>query len=105
MVLQPFVGPWPLFQFLNLFTQFVRLLVWGIRPSQGRYLHTEQHTQNKRTQTSMPEVGFEPTTPVFERAKTVHASDGGATVIGSLTRIVLENWVTFKRQMDFNSPN
>jgi hypothetical protein len=39
-------------------------------------------TQNKRTQTSMPGVGFEPTTPVFERATTVHASDRGATVIG-----------------------
>jgi hypothetical protein len=30
----------------------------------------------------MPEVGFEPTIPVFERAKTVHASDRAATVIG-----------------------
>jgi hypothetical protein len=27
-------------------------------------------------------VGFEPTIPVFERAKTVEASDGAATVIG-----------------------
>jgi hypothetical protein len=30
----------------------------------------------------MPRVGFEPTTPVFERAKTVHNLDGGVTVIG-----------------------
>jgi hypothetical protein len=30
----------------------------------------------------MPRVGFEPTTPVFERAKTVYASDRAATVIG-----------------------
>jgi hypothetical protein len=30
----------------------------------------------------MPRVGFEPTIPVFERAKTVHALDGAATVIG-----------------------
>jgi hypothetical protein len=29
----------------------------------------------------MPSVGFEPTTPVFERTKTVHALDRGATVI------------------------
>jgi hypothetical protein len=28
-------------------------------------------TQNKRTQTAMPQVRFEATTPVFERAKTV----------------------------------
>jgi hypothetical protein len=31
----------------------------------------------------MPRVGFEPTIPAFERAKTVHALDGAATVIGS----------------------
>jgi hypothetical protein len=33
-------------------------------------------TQNKRTQTSMPLVGFEPTITVLERAKTVRAQDG-----------------------------
>jgi hypothetical protein len=32
----------------------------------------------------MPEVGFESTIPVFERAKTVHALDGAATVIVKL---------------------
>jgi hypothetical protein len=30
----------------------------------------------------MPRVGFEPTIPGFERAKTVHALDCAATVIG-----------------------
>jgi hypothetical protein len=30
----------------------------------------------------MPRVGFESTTPVFERAKTVHVLDRAATVIG-----------------------
>jgi hypothetical protein len=30
----------------------------------------------------MPRVGFEPTIPVFEREKTVHALDHAATVIG-----------------------
>jgi hypothetical protein len=30
----------------------------------------------------MPRVGFEPTIPMFVRAKTVHASDRAATVIG-----------------------
>jgi hypothetical protein len=30
----------------------------------------------------MPRVGFEPTIPVFERAKTVHALDCAAIVIG-----------------------
>jgi hypothetical protein len=37
--------------------------------------HGTTQTQNKHTQTSMPGVGFEPTTPVFEREKTVDASD------------------------------
>jgi hypothetical protein len=31
----------------------------------------------------MPQVGFEPTIPVFERAKTVHAFDHAPIVIGS----------------------
>jgi hypothetical protein len=33
----------------------------------------------------MPRVGFEPTTPVFESAKRVHALDRAATVIGAIT--------------------
>jgi hypothetical protein len=32
----------------------------------------------------MPRVGFEPTIPVFERAKTVRALDRAGTVIGYL---------------------
>jgi hypothetical protein len=50
MALQPFVGPWPLFQFLDLFTQSVGLLGRGISPSQGLYLHIGQHkhTINKK---------------------------------------------------------
>jgi hypothetical protein len=31
----------------------------------------------------MPRVGFEPTIPVFEQAKTVHAVDSAATVTGT----------------------
>jgi hypothetical protein len=46
--------------------------------------HRTTQTRNKRTQTSMPLVGFEPTIPVFERAKIVHALDLAATVIGAL---------------------
>jgi hypothetical protein len=79
MALRPVVGTWPLFQFLDLFTQSVGLLGRGIRPSQGRYLHRTTQTQNKLTQTSMPEVGFEPTIPVFKRTKTVHALYRAAT--------------------------
>jgi hypothetical protein len=39
-------------------------------------------TRNKRTQIAMPQVGFEPTIPVFGRAKTIHALDLAATVVG-----------------------
>jgi hypothetical protein len=44
-------------------------------------------TQNKRTRISMPQVGFEPTVPVFERAKIVHALDLAATVIGRFSEL------------------
>jgi hypothetical protein len=81
MALQPF-GPWPLFQFLNLYT--VGRTPWTGHHPFARPLptHRTTQTQNKRTQTSIPWVGFEPTISVFERAKTVHALDCTATVIG-----------------------
>jgi hypothetical protein len=44
--------------------------------------HRIAQTQNKRTQTSISWVGFEPTIPAFERAKTIHALDRAATVVG-----------------------
>jgi hypothetical protein len=44
--------------------------------------HRTAQTQNKRTQTCMPEVGLEPTNPVFKRTKIVHALDRAATLIG-----------------------
>jgi hypothetical protein len=71
------------FSFL-IHTQSVGLLGRGISPLQGRYLHTEKHRHNKRTQEFMPRVGFQPMIPVFERAKTVHALDRAATVIGRI---------------------
>jgi hypothetical protein len=38
----------------------------------------------------MPRVGFERTIPAFERAKTVHALDRAATVIGTEISFCLE---------------
>jgi hypothetical protein len=81
MALKPFVRPWPLFLVSWSFTQSEGPLGQGISPSQGRYLNTGQHKQNKCIQTSMPQVGFELMIPVFEGAKTVHALDRAATVI------------------------
>jgi hypothetical protein len=51
--------------------------------------HRTTQTQNKRTQTSMSCVGFEPTILAFERAKTVHASDCAATVTSTGTTLHL----------------
>jgi hypothetical protein len=47
-------------------------------------------TQNKRTETLMPRVGFETTTPVFKRAKTVHAIYRAATVIGTVITYIIK---------------
>jgi hypothetical protein len=46
--------------------------------------HRTTQTRNKRTQTSVPRAGFEPTIPVFKGAKSVHTLDHAATVIGGL---------------------
>jgi hypothetical protein len=82
MVLQPFVGPWPLFQFLNLLTQSVGLLGRGISRSQGRYLQTGQHKQKIKTL----------------RHAWIHVLDRAATVIG---RIAL-NMSVFSNQRSHN---
>jgi hypothetical protein len=67
-------------QFLNL-RHSVGLLGRVISPSQGRYL---TQTRNKHKEPSMPRVGFQPTIPAFKRAKTVHALDRAATVMGAI---------------------
>jgi hypothetical protein len=51
--------------------------------------HRTGQTQNTPTQTSMPQVRFEPTVLVFERTKTVHALDHAASVIGGPVLSVL----------------
>jgi FAD synthase len=79
--------------------QTVGLLGRVIGSSQGLYLNTGQHKHRINTytyQTSMSCVGFEPTIPDSERAKTVHALDLSATVTGHIALygkkiIVLEN--------------
>jgi hypothetical protein len=85
-------GPWPLFQFLNLYA--ISRTPWmGDQPIARRYLHTEQHKQNKRAETSMPRVGFEPMIPVIERAKTFHAS--GHTAIVTSTYYLLQYFILY----------
>jgi hypothetical protein len=73
-VCSPLLGPGR-FSVSSSFTQSVVILERGIRPSQGRYRHRGQHKHR------IPQVGFESTTPVFERAKAVHALNIASTVI------------------------
>jgi hypothetical protein len=72
MALQPFVGPWSLLQFRNLFYTVGRTPWTSQHPLQGRYLHTGQRIQNKRTDIHAL-YGIQ----THERAKTVHALDRG----------------------------
>jgi hypothetical protein len=70
MALQPFCWTLAAFSVSWSFRQSIGHLGRGISPSQGRYLHTGQHKHriNAHRHVCMPQVGFEPTTPVFERA-------------------------------------
>jgi hypothetical protein len=77
------------FSFLIFFTQSVG----GISPSQGRSGHRTEQTR-KCTQTSMPQVGFELTIPVFQRTNTFHALARAATLIGT----VFVSWVSYAFQ-------
>jgi hypothetical protein len=76
---------------LGRFFNFLILYTVGRTPWTGdqpipRLLpaHRTTQTQNKRTQASIPWVGFNPMTPVFEWAKTVHALERAATVINRI---------------------
>jgi hypothetical protein len=58
----------------------------GISTSPERYY--AQHstdTECEHTQTSVPRAVFEPTTPAFEQAKTIHGLERGVTFIGEQT--------------------
>jgi hypothetical protein len=79
----PLLGLGHFFSFLIFYT-VVRTPWTGDQPvTRPLPAHRTAQTQNKRTQTSMPQVGLEPTSQVYERAKTVHALDRAATVIGA----------------------
>jgi hypothetical protein len=96
MALQPFVVPWPLFQFLHLFYTVGRT-PWTGDQALARPLptHRTTQTQNKRPQTSMPQVGFEPAIPVFKHAKTFRALYHVATVIGEVGQMATVKGVYF----------
>jgi hypothetical protein len=50
----------------------------------------------------MPRVGFEPTIPVLERSKTVHALERAATAIGIYSELHCQNnqgWILVQRSI------
>jgi hypothetical protein len=90
----PLLGLGRFFSFLIFYT--VGRAPWtGDQPT-ARPLpaHRTAQTQNKRTQTYMPQVGLKPMIPVFERPKTVHALGRAATVIGTLPYLAQLNKIT-----------
>jgi hypothetical protein len=90
MALAAHSRPWFLIQFRNHISETIGLLGQVISSSQGRCLDVGQHKYriNAYThQTYMHWVGFERTIPASEWAKTVHALDLSATVVGMIFRI------------------
>jgi hypothetical protein len=81
------------FSFLILYT--VGGFPWtGDQPVARLLLESRiTQTQNKRTQTSMPWVGFEPTIPALQRATKVRALDSAATEIGIRDILVHVNYL------------
>jgi uncharacterized protein YraI len=80
MAPQPFVGPCPLFQFLDLIHSRYGSLDGGSARRKA-YTYTQNNTNAEsrhKIQTSMPCVGFESTIPALDQA----AFDRVATVIG-----------------------
>jgi hypothetical protein len=77
----------PLLDFGRLFSIFIIYTVgrtpWTRDQAVANPLpmHRTAQKQNKRTQSSMPQVGFEPRIPVFQQAERVNALDLAATVI------------------------
>jgi hypothetical protein len=75
------VGTWPFFSSLILYTDGRTPCMRDKPITRLLPTHRKTLTQNKRRQIHMPWVGFEPTIPAFERAKTLHVLDRAATVI------------------------
>jgi hypothetical protein len=53
--------------------------------------HRTTQTESMSTQTSLPRVGFEPMTPVFEQTRTIHVPDRASTVIVLTLRLQDQN--------------
>jgi hypothetical protein len=93
-------GLWPLFRFLNLYTVGRTPCTRNQPVTRPLPTHRTTQTQNKHKQKSMLRVGFELTIPVFEQAKTVHALDREATVIGRNACKVLESKLFYNQRSE-----
>jgi hypothetical protein len=82
MALSSFVGPWPLFQFLNLYT--IGGTPWTADQPLARPLpiHRTTQTQNNAHRHPYLEWDSKPTISALKRVKTVHALGCVATKIG-----------------------
>jgi hypothetical protein len=97
-------GAWPLF---HLILNTVGRTPWTGDQPVARLLPTHRtETQNKPTHTFMTRVGFEPTIPVFERAKTFHALDRAATDNGShlLLHFYYRMFASCSQQRNYDEP-
>jgi hypothetical protein len=83
IALHPFVTPWPLVQFLIFYTVDRSPSTGNQSVARPLPAHRTAQTHNKRTQTSMHRVKFEPTISLFEWPQTVHVADRAATVAGT----------------------
>jgi hypothetical protein len=76
----------PLFySFLSI--QTVSRTPWAGDQPAAWPLSTQDNTNTEQTQNSGHRMGFNPMTPVFERAKTVHALDRATTEIDIQLRV------------------
>jgi hypothetical protein len=85
MALQPFVGPWPLFQFLDLYT-VGRTPRTGDQPvARPLPAYRTAQTGNKGTEISMLQVGFEPRSQCLSvrRLASSHEYDYDTTAFAS----------------------
>jgi hypothetical protein len=71
---------------MNLFFGYLVGLLGDGGPARRKAITcTGQHNTEKREHTTIPRAGLEPTIPVFERLKTVHALDRAAIGTGGMS--------------------
>jgi hypothetical protein len=66
--------------------------------------HRTTQTQNERTQTTMPPMGFEPMISVLDRAKAVHSLNRAATMIGFSCKLLRKYFLKCKLQVSIVFP-